>query len=77
MQFRTMARVTMLVCVKVRRMSDDTPSVIRAEPPSPDDAAQEQAVRSTLPAISGFLAAGMVGAAIVGFLADQMVAATR
>jgi len=57
-------------------MSDDTPSVIRAEPPSPDDAAQEQAVRSTLPAISAFLAAGMVGAAIVGFLANQVVAAT-
>ena len=76
MQFPEIARVTMLVCVKVPRMSDDTPSVIRAEPPSPDAAAQEQAVRSTLPAIAAFLAAGMATASIVGFMADQAVAAT-
>ena len=55
-------------------MSDDTPVVNRAEPPEPDDAAHEAAVRLTLPAIAGFLALGSVVAAVVGFVAEEYVA---
>ncbi|HVQ88583.1 MAG TPA: GGDEF domain-containing protein [Actinomycetes bacterium] len=55
-------------------MSDDTPVVTRAEAPQPDDAAQEGAVRLTLPAISAFLAAGSAAAATAGFVAVEPVA---
>ena len=55
-------------------MSDDTPVVNRAEPPEPDDAAHEAAVRLTLPAITGFLAVGSVVAAVAGFVAEKYVA---
>ncbi|HVQ19209.1 MAG TPA: GGDEF domain-containing protein [Actinomycetes bacterium] len=44
-------------------MSDDNPVVIRAEPPTPDDAAHEGAVRSTLPAVACVAAAGSAAAA--------------
>lgn len=61
-------------CVKVPTMFDDTPVVIRAEPPSPDDAAHEGAVRSTLPAICGSLAMGSVGASVAAGVANDAIA---
>ncbi|MEO8329069.1 MAG: GGDEF domain-containing protein [Candidatus Nanopelagicales bacterium] len=60
--------------VKVPTMSDETPVVMRAEAPQPDDAAHEGAVRLTLPAISAFLAVASTAAATVGFVAGQTVA---
>jgi diguanylate cyclase (GGDEF)-like protein len=56
-------------------MSDDTPVVTRAELPTPDDAAHEGAVRSTLPAIAGFLSLASAGVAVAGAVAGELTAA--
>jgi diguanylate cyclase (GGDEF)-like protein len=55
-------------------MSDDTPVVNRAETPTPDDAAHEGAVRSTLPAIAAFLALASMAAAVAGSMAGEYTA---
>lgn len=53
---------------------DDNPVVNRAGTPQPDYAAHEGDVRLTLPAISGFLAAAALAAAVVGFASHEAVA---